>query len=284
MTAERIIAAGIACARTDLGRYRVEDIQLYSGYAEPGYSDPDSGLVALSDWNSVTRWDEDAHKFVEVDEAPGRVAALLERLGAKLEWSDEWLSCDSCGLLFRCKPDSYSWQQSGVFEDGCCCCADCLDGADHLANLEGQSDRCNTVASISPDEHGYVLLSDDFEHGFHPGQDADPGLIAKLLESVGCTRYVFNLDGTGQFDVAFSVWLHESESHLLAAAKRVLATGKTDGPSVSDGLQRSLGDASSKLAELPDGQGVKYADCKPDGTADVRIVSPQEFIDGIGVN
>jgi hypothetical protein len=277
--AQRIIEAGLSVAAR--GHSQVEDIRLYSGYAEPGYTDPKSGVIALGNWNSVSEYR--AGKFVTVDDTPARVASLLEKLGVELEWEDEWAACQECGRISRISPDSYRWQRSGVEDEGGTVCGECLAGdpADYLAGLEGNPDRCNTIAAIDPADHGYVLVRDGFEHGFHPGQDASPRLIAEALERY-LTRFLFNLDGTGQFDLSFSVYVHESEEHLLPFALESLASERTDGPSVSEGLRAALEDASAKMASLPDGEGVKYARCDPTtGTARVRVVSPEEFVQGI---
>lgn len=278
--AQRIIEAGVNAAKTNEGHSRIDCIHLCTaGYVEPGYSDPKSGIIAFGNWNSVSRWDEAKSEFVTIDEAPCRVAALLEKLGVELEWSDEWTFCDECGKAVRTSPDSYNWRRSySQDDDGAINCAECIskDPAEYLQSLEGDSRRCVTL-DIDLAEHDYVLLEDGFEHGFHHGQDADPKLIGDALREQGITRFIFTLDSTGQFDIAFSVWLHKDVfSNLDPEAWEESAK---NGPSVSAGLQRALQDASRKLDELP--EGIKVAKCDVGtGTARVRTVPPQEFLDG----
>ena len=48
-------------------KYRLEEISLYSGYAEPGYEDPISGCIALGNWNAVSKWDEEKRQSVIID-------------------------------------------------------------------------------------------------------------------------------------------------------------------------------------------------------------------------
>jgi len=236
-------------------------------------------VIAFGNWNDVSRWNEAEHKFVTIDDVPGRVAKRLEKLGVELEWSDEWLFCDECGKAVRSSPTSYRWKQSYSGIDGSISCCECIadDPSAYLESLEGNSRRCVTL-DIDLADHGYVLLEGDFEHGFHYGQDADPKLIAEALEGQGISRFIFSLDSTGQFDISFSVWVHQEE--LANIDQTAWAATQKDGPSVADGLRRALQDASNKMAALP-AAGVNVAKCDVStGTARVRTVTPQDFIDG----
>ena len=143
--------------------------------------------------------------------------------------------------------------------------------------MEGNCHRCVTL-DFDLAEHGYVLLEDGFENGFHPGQDADPKVIGNALENQGIGRFIFCLDSTGQFDISFSVWVHQDE--LADIDEDTWANASINGPSVDGGLQLALLDASRKLAELP-ATGINVATCNvATGTARVRTVSPQDFLDG----
>jgi len=281
----RILQAGIAAAKTSEGRSRIEDIRICTeGFAEPGYDDPPSGIIAFGNWNTLSRWDAASHSFVTTDDTPGRVAELLERLGVELEWSDEWACCDQCSKAVRTSADSYGWKPSySQDNDGNITCANCIadDPTDYLKSLEGDCRRCVTL-DIDLADHGYVLLEDSFEHGFHHGQDADPELIGAALREQGVERFLFTLDSTGEFDMSFSVWLHEDELAVLDRDAWELAP--KDGPSVAAGLQRALADASRQMAELPDG-GIKVSkvDART-GIARVRLASPQEFLDGTAMD
>ena len=206
----QILKAGMAVAKTRQGKSRIEEMGIYDEYAEPGYSY--DGPIALGNWNDITKWNEETSKSETVDDTPSRVAKLLEQAGVALEWSDEWICCDECGKIFRTSPDCYAWQMSGVWDEMGSICADCLadDPSDHLERLEGKNTRCNTISSIDPSKHGYARLNLDFENGFHPGQTDDPRKIGQALKNAGIERYLFDLTGTGQFDVSFAVYVHES--------------------------------------------------------------------------
>ena len=254
--AYRIIERTKQSCKNRQSLYRLEDIALYPGYAEPGYDDPPSGCIALGDWNSVSKWDEEKRQFVTIDDTLPKLAKKLEAIGVELEWEDEWASCDCCGKIFRTSPNSYGWQLSGVIEDGLCLCHECLDPEDHLRGLENQDRKCNTIGSIKPKDYGYVCIQEDFENGLYGGQCADPRAIAKILRGIGITRFLFNLDDTGQFDITFSVWLHNSEINKLEIAKRAIAEGNTDGIDPAELMKNALKNAP------------------------IKIVSPQDFIAG----
>jgi hypothetical protein len=287
--AQKIVRAALNSCKTNSGRSHIDEVQLHvNGYAEPGYSDPESGVIATGNWNDVTEWRNGRSQVV--DTAPKRLGELLERLGVELEWSDEWQTCSNCSKLYRTEPDSYSWKRSYVqFEDGDQLCEDCVkhDPTDFLQQLEGNDNSCNTL-DLNLEDYGYILLEGDFQHGFHQGQDANPKLIAKALRDMGVKRFVFNLDSTGQFDISFSVYVHEDDMPKVDLEK--FNAANKDGPSNSAGLARSL----RAVAEQPvadfvtDSEGnlvkpIIHAECDVgNGTAKVRELTPEEFLKGIG--
>jgi len=130
-----------------------------------------------------------------------------------------WAACHLCGKLVRTRPDSDAWQPSYHLDADGLTCHECLqiDPAAYLVKLEGHPQKCNTIRQIDPSDYGYVLVMTSLESGFHPGQDADPQEIVPALEERGISRYLFNLDSTGQSLVTFSLYIHESEAARLAA-------------------------------------------------------------------
>lgn len=148
------------------------------------------------------------------------------------------------------------------------------DAETHLESLEGNPRTANTIDSIDPSDYGYVRLDLDLEHGFHEGQDSDPKVVAKSLEGMGISRYLFNIDDQGQFDTRFSCYVHESEADLYKPSDV-----ETEGPSVSGAMKRGLQEASRLMAELPEG-GIKIAKINPDGTASAKVVSHEDFVEG----
>lgn len=286
--ANQIITAGLNSTKSQAVRNRIENIVLTSGgYVEPGYTNPESGVVALGNWNEPRdvpggmSLDEAVDYVKENPRRPGvlsRIARALEKIGVALEWSDEWVECDRCFSVFRTQPDSYSWQMSGVINDGEAVCRECIDPEEHFEALEGSTTNCNVVPSLKPGEHGYLLIEDEFEHGFHRGQAASPKLIGEALTKAGVERFVFNIDDKGQFDMRFSVWLHEEEKDKLEAAKQALEDNGTDGPEPAAAMERNLREASAQMSKL-EGEGITVASVSPDGV-EVKKISAQDFIDG----
>jgi hypothetical protein len=273
-----VIESGRAAAKTNQGRSQVDAITIVTeGFAEPGYDDPKSGVIALANWNNVTRYD--GHEFHVIDDAPSRVASLLEKLGVELDWSDEWCICDGCHKAIRTQANSYRWQPSYADDgSGTILCHECIeaDPSDYLRSLEGCSDRCATI-DLDLEGAGYKLLADDYQHGLYGGQSDRPGLVADALREQGVDRFIFKLDSTGQFDLSFSVWVHESEIGLIDRGEFDAAPVAGVDPAIQ--MQKALADASVKIAATEG--GFKVAKCDLDsGTARVRVVSPDEFVTG----
>jgi hypothetical protein len=174
-------------------------VQLHEKYSEPGYTDPESGVIATGHWNNHTRWDEATQTFATTDDTPGRVSKLLEKAGVELEWGDEWTSCEDCGGLFRTSPDRHSWHMAGVIEGGACVCHNCIDPVEHLEGLEGKGRYVETV--VDPAEHGYAQL----EIGFPTCAAKDQ---AEELRKQGFTRFIISNDTT--------VFVHKDDPALAA--------------------------------------------------------------------
>jgi hypothetical protein len=275
---EKVIDAARKAATTSRARSQIDSTVICTeGYAEPGYDDPPSGLIAFGDWNVVSRYV--GRKFQTIDDTPARLSKRLDRLGVELAWVDEWTCCDGCGKAVRTKPNSYSWRPSYI-DDGCgtLICGECLraDPAEYLRALEGRSNACLTV-DIDLEQCGYVLVEAGFEQGLYGGQAADPTLIAEALREQGVTRFLFKLDHSGQFDIDFSVWVHAEDASNLDAQK--FAGAQKDGADRAENLRAALSDASRKMDEC-EGQ-IKIATCDlSTGTASVRTITPQEFVEG----
>jgi hypothetical protein len=172
----------------------IDWIEFASEFAEPGYSANKRGIL-FANWNECSR----------------RVFVMLETYGYTLEWEDEWTTCEGCGNAFRTSGDSYGWTMYGSIDDDGCYCGDCIknvpDG--YLARLEDDATRAITIAGIDPAEHGYTKHNGTYEAGLYPGQDAQPAKILEALHAAGHTGVVFAIEGVGQFDVDFTVWIRE---------------------------------------------------------------------------
>ena len=131
----RLIGSFIERASESKGGYQwqvrsmLQDMQLhYNGYGEPGYNDPESGIVATGNWNDITNY-VDGVRFT-LSDIPSRIGNLFEKLGIPIEWSDEWTSCSHCGKLVRTEPDSMSWRPAYTMGEGEIWCKECDDTED----------------------------------------------------------------------------------------------------------------------------------------------------------
>ncbi len=282
---EWAIDAARESATTNSARHRIDDVSVHSaGYAEPGYADPASGAIVCGNWNTISEWSAETRESTDIDTTPKRLAQVLEKLGAELEWSDEWSDCHECCKLVRNQPDSYSWKPAYNCDDGELLCFDCMDPEEYLVGLEG---NCNGINQIfDPEEHDYVLVSNDFQRGMHRGQDSHPKLIGDLMSAAGFSRWIFHLESKGQFDIDFSLWLHREEAEQddgdgIILAKRVIERGSTDGASVSEAMRRGLQEAGRQSDEMrkAGATGLLVSKFSEDG-ATTKEVSDKDFVEG----
>lgn len=177
----------------------IENMGFAPGYAEPGYSDPEKGIL-FADWN----------KF------PKNFDRILERAGYEAEWSDEWCTCGDCGKAVRTSPDSYGWTSSYRIMNECeVICLNCLDPVEYLESIE-DNPNSSCPPDWNPADHGYVKHNGDFETGFHPGQNDDPKKILKALHAEGKTGIVFRIASIGQFDVTWEAYYKAPENLQVA--------------------------------------------------------------------
>lgn len=259
-------------------------LDLVQVYIDDQYEDYfDGPVVVVGNWNSITRYDQVARKFDTIDDTPRRLGEALEKIGVELAWSDCVITCDGCGKLLNTNPDSYDWTPSYLETEEGVSCEACADFPAYLEELEGNPRTAVNNDAVDPSEYGYFRIEEELENGFHRGQDADPKQIAKALEKRGLSRFLFKIDDKGQFDLRFSVWLHEDEREIWEGAE-ALTDKDIDGPSNADALDRGLREASKALEKLTadSGQpteGVRYVAIRGDTVTDARVISPQDFVE-----
>ena len=272
-------------APTTRGKARLEDMQFYTGrddngaYVEPGY---DAEIVIVGNYNDVRGRYAEGHPVL--DAAPGQFARIAERIadraGFRLvtEWLDEWTTCDDCGRLVRTSGDCYEWTRSyWCSDDGGIQCCECTadDPSWYLEWLQGDSDRAETFGTDLA-KLGYVKVQDG-ENGLHDGQADSPSAIAEALRAQGTHDFVFKIDGVGQFDCNFSVWI---------PAGAELDRGEYEG---TDRQQHPNPAAACKAAlkSMPadrrhESRGmIAVSTCRADGTSTTQYVTPDQFAEGI---
>jgi hypothetical protein len=247
------------------------ELAVYEGYAEPGYDDP-AYLVLVDNWNQYGNYGREMEK-------------LLEACGCAIEWSDEWYDCQQCYKLVRTSADCYSWTPSYVMLNECePVCHECMEDEDMQrdyveSELEGECGMADTIG-LDLEGLGYTRLDEDFQNGWYGGQCADPHKIGEALNKREITRFVFQIDSVGQFESRFSCWVHDDD---MPEDELDLGSSETDGVDPAKMMAAGLKDASEKMSKLS-GEGVKVATCNADGTADVRLVSGEDFIAGNSID
>lgn len=256
----------------------LREVYVYTdGYAEL-CEEPENGIIVASNWDNLHQWDKAGQNSVEVSDIPSRLAAIFDWMGCAIEWDESWQACSECGKLVLTSPTSYGWQMYGMILDCDMVCANCLVENPHWALDYLEGDTASALRSsidIDPEDHGYVKANrDSYEYGLHPGQDDSPPAIGDTLRKMGIERFLFTLDSLGQVDASFSVWVHEEEAHLLEGKK---PEGKCD-IAPDEAMKMAL--KSAKLVEPGPPGTIQYSTAHPDGTATVRHLTPQEFVEG----
>jgi hypothetical protein len=184
-----------------LGKHR--DFTTARYYAEPGYSQPESGIV-FGNWNAACGFN--VPKEVQKRDPVSKLARVLEHFGFELEWEDEWTTCYDCGKAVRTQANSYSWTGHYRIMNECeVVCLDCLNWEDYLESIEDDPKTC-CPPDINPLEFGYVKHNGTFESGFYPGQTDDPNKIMKEMQAIGMAHIVFRQSEQSQFYIRFEAY------------------------------------------------------------------------------
>ncbi len=266
-------------------KYYIETIA--EDYAEPGYTkDNEDFPILFANWNDPSTYNKETDKFETTDTFMGRFVKLLERAGYTIEWSDEWCNCSDCNKAFRHSGDSYGWTMYGyTFNDCEPVCGDCIleDPSEYFNQLEGDNGKANTLHHLNPADHGYIKLNtEDYQSGMHGGQLDDPKVIGRNLSALGIERYLFDINSVGQFDMRFSVYVHEDDIEEYQKEHDDDDLPEVDSEASEDPaeiMKAYLKDIPLKSKE-EQGDGIQVATMNPDGSANVKIISRQDFIDG----
>ncbi len=195
------------------------------GYAEPGYgSISGNDVVVFGNWNDKQTYlpprdDESVGEWVTDSTLPSRLARTLERIGAEVEWYDEWYECQGCYRAVRATGDSYMWKPSYSMTDGEILCHDCLRdcGMDGLsAYINNASTAVTWADGTYLESFGFVKHApgdpQTYENGWFPGQDDNPEtILAELMDGHDDNDrwVVFLIDSVGQFDMHFSAYVYD---------------------------------------------------------------------------
>ena len=184
------------------------------GYADPRYGAADA-IIVLGNWNTRDKYDPTRTTPLTKDETlPARLARVLERIGAEVEWYDEWAQCSECYRAIRTEPDSYSWRPAFAWLDDCSIvCSRCLlgDVNDSIESGEyvNNADKAITwTDGATLEGAGWTQWAPgdprQYENGWHPGQDDDPkDVLATILADDPDAEVLFLISDIGQFDLRF---------------------------------------------------------------------------------
>jgi hypothetical protein len=161
-------------------------------YGEPGYNDPET-LILFGNWNYIDR----------------ECGQVLDELGFETEWCDEWTVVND--KAYRTRPNSYDWlPQLHLPEDSC----EYITPDDPISVwIEAMQDNYTVALPTRYTEEDLTALGWDridvvYENGFHPGQDDNPEVIARVLDANDdIDSYIFRLRDKGQFDCRFEVYV-----------------------------------------------------------------------------
>lgn len=189
------------------------------GYASPRYGLRDATIV-LGNWNTRDKYDPTRTTPLTKDETmPTRLARALERIGAEVEWYDEWTQCSDCYRAVRTVPDSYSWRPAFAWLSDEIICSRCLlenvnDSIESGEYVNNADKAITWTDGATLEREGWTQWAPDdpqqYENGWHPGQDDNPReILASILAADDEADVVFLIDSTGQFDVRFSAYTRD---------------------------------------------------------------------------
>ena len=165
------------------------DIQVYSDYAEPGYTIDKDKYIFLANWNNF----------------PKNLSHALE-LNGELEWSDEWMSCSDCNKLVRTQPNSYGWKQSFWLNECEIICRQCLDEEEYIRYLLNNPDHVNVFDDLDLSKHGFENLNGEFESGLYGISDKPKDILKAFMAKHPQKEFVFSGLGQEQFRLTFEIW------------------------------------------------------------------------------
>jgi hypothetical protein len=187
------------------------------GYADGHYGgvDDQTAVWVTGNWNPK-RYPREGEPPLTPEENVGPLlAAALERVGAEVEWLDEWTECAECYRLTRTEADSYSWRPANAWvEDVGTVCADCLVkyGEDALPPYLNDPRMAVTWCDGAHLESlGFVQWEESnphtYESGWYGTEDDPKAITASIRREYPDADIIFLLDASEQFRIEFSAYV-----------------------------------------------------------------------------
>jgi len=255
LSVEKMIEMYVKNVNNNHIRERIENWSIASGYAEPGYSDPECPeiVVVLGNFNLPDEIKIPKHSpFISPIKNPIiELQKKIEQLGrVDFEWNDEWAICSECMRAVRIQSDSYGWTPHFVVLNENRICIDCLKKNDNIMDdfiqdIKNKSNkRVVRYWGIDLKKYGFKQIPGNcFETGLHEHQNADPVVVLKYLRNKGYD-VIFSITDKSQFDVNWNVWVSREENisqeELEQLEKDLLDKKNVDGFSPSETAKRAL--------------------------------------------
>ena len=167
-----------------------------AGVAEEGSVDESKTFIIFESWNQLHALE----RHIDLDSVDHG-------------FSDEYRRCDcgGCNIAVRTKANGWGWQPGYLETEGGLVL---LEHAEEGDIEEYLSDRINNAQNavncpgLDISVVGFKTLEDGFESGWHHGQTDDPkAIMAGLRKKFPKAEFLFRIDGVGQFDMNFSIWV-----------------------------------------------------------------------------
>ncbi len=201
----------------------------------------------------------------------------IDKFGIEIGFNDEYSMCCHCYQeVVRTSPDSYSWTPPLLTDEGYVCDQCASNYSDYVLE-EYKNVQKSIPEQFSTSELGLVKINEDsYQNGLHYGMDDTPEPIIKNLNNADID--VWFKVYPSQFNIDFDVYVKEADEEK--AIEILSGTNTYQGFSSAGNCEKALKEATAKMSELS-GEGIKYAQINSDGTADVRLVSNEDFVKGI---
>jgi hypothetical protein len=166
--------------------------------------------IIMDSWGDIDKLAEVVKQVLELEEDKFHVDSIL---GVNIVFSDEYTTCSDCHSVIRTSADSYHWQPDYFMGDGFIACSKCFNETSDYqeAYIEEKINDPKTainglVSEEQLEELGFEKLNThSYENGFHRGQTDNPEEIYDRVKD-NYEEIIFFIDGTGQFDIHFSVY------------------------------------------------------------------------------
>jgi len=263
------------------------DEELIEEFKEKGIEDPENYLKELKGGhvkvgsNDFAAFPNGEPPFRDIYYSIDDIMEISDgnRDNVYLGFTDEYTLCDKCCGIIRTSPDSYHWVPNYVDTGWEYICEECVKSDPEIL-FDSVMNKLKSLPDVGIDieEHGWVKVNDDsLQNGMHEGMADDPEEVLDAMQENGI-NIIFDVHPS-QFYVEFDVYVKEEN---LDKAKEIFYNTAYELPyeeSPAYLMQKGLKEATIKMGELSDSK-IKYASVNADGTADVKSVSAEDFING----